>query len=234
MTCSLIAFDLDDTLYKEIDYLRSAYREITRYAMSRAGERGRMVAGMENGAYAEMMRTYHSGGNAFQRLNEVLGLDIPTGDYLRIYRTHHPDIRLGEDVVSVLDALKAQGHILGLITDGRSLQQRNKIVALGLDRWIAHTDIVISEEFGSEKPAEANYRHFMLRYPECRKFVYVGDNPQKDFIAPNRLGWQTICLEDDGRNIHRQHFDEVPRKAKPGQVCLSMKDVAMAILSREL
>ena len=211
----LIAFDLDDTLYSEIDYLRSAYREITRYAMSRVGETGRDVTGMENGAYAEMMRTYHGGGNAFQRLNEVLGLDLPISDYLRIYRTHHPDIRLGGDVVSVLDALKAQGHILGLITDGRSLQQRNKIVALGLDRWIADTDIVISEEVGSEKPAEANYRRLMEQHPDIRRFFYVGDNLRKDFIAPNRLGWTTICLLDHGQNIHPQHFDDTPPQALP-------------------
>ena len=28
----VLIFDLDDTLYKEIDYLTSAYREIARYA----------------------------------------------------------------------------------------------------------------------------------------------------------------------------------------------------------
>lgn len=211
----LIAFDLDDTLYSEIGYLHSAYREITRYAMSRAGETGRMVTGMEDSVYAEMMRTYHSGGNAFQRLNEVLGLDLPISDYLQIYRTHHPDIRLGGDVVSVLDAFKAQGHILGLITDGRSLQQRNKIVALGLDHWIADTDIVISEEIGSEKPAEANYRRLMEQHPDIHRFIYVGDNLRKDFIAPNRLGWTTICLLDHGQNIHPQRFEYTPPQALP-------------------
>lgn len=28
----VVCFDLDDTLYKEIDYLKSAYREIASYA----------------------------------------------------------------------------------------------------------------------------------------------------------------------------------------------------------
>ena len=28
----------------------------------------------------------------------------------------------------------------------------------------------------------------------------------KDFVAPNHLGWITICLLDDGRNIHHQNF----------------------------
>ena len=78
-------------------------------------------------------------------------------------------------------------------------------------------DIVISEEFGSEKPALSNYAYFMERYPECQDFTYVGDNPRKDFIAPNALGWMTICLKDDGRNIHRQDYNvekiKLPKKS---------------------
>jgi putative hydrolase of the HAD superfamily len=37
-------------------------------------------------------------------------------------------------------------------------------------------------------------------------YVDVGDNPAKDFSAPNRVGWDTVCLVDDGRNIHPQDF----------------------------
>lgn len=249
MTCTLIAFDLDDTLYKEIDYLKSAYSEIAQIAASQAVSQKSFPALSQESspaicqaeypvvckkAYNAMMEAYLSGGNAFEALNELLNLHTPIKNYLETYRTHRPKIRLDDETAATLDALKAEGHVIGIITDGRSIQQRNKMEALGLRRWVKPEDIVVSEEIGSEKPAEANYRHFMLRYPECHKFVYVGDNPQKDFVAPNRLGWQTICLEDDGRNIHSQHFDEVPREAKPGQVCLSMKDVATAILSRQL
>jgi len=38
-------------------------------------------------------------------------------------------------------------------------------------------------------------------------FYYIGDNPEKDFIAPNELGWTSICLLDDGKNIHKQNFN---------------------------
>lgn len=37
-------------------------------------------------------------------------------------------------------------------------------------------------------------------------FYYIGDNLRKDFVAPNKLGWQTICLLDNGENIHSQDF----------------------------
>jgi putative hydrolase of the HAD superfamily len=37
---------------------------------------------------------------------------------------------------------------------------------------------------------------------EC--FAYVADNPMKDFVWPNRLGWTTVQLLDNGRNVHSQ------------------------------
>ena len=209
----VICFDLDDTLCKEIDYLKSAYREIAEYAAEHCRGCSDPVSVLAHKAYDVMHAAYQEGQNAFDVLNSFLGLDLPIADYLYIYRNHKPKIALCEDVVRTLDALKAEGVRIGLITDGRSVQQRNKIEALGLGRWIENADIVISEEIGSEKPALANYEYFMKRYPECKDFTYVGDNPRKDFIAPNSLGWMTICLKDDGRNIHRQEFSTVKEEA---------------------
>ena len=112
------------------------------------------------------------------------------------------------------------------------MQQRNKIEALGLSRWMDAEDIVISEEFGSEKPALSNYAYFMERYPECHDFTYVGDNLKKDFIAPNALGWLTVCLKDDGRNIHRQEVEDLEEGMRPkrwierlGAFSIAMRDI---------
>ncbi len=204
----VICFDLDDTLYKEIYYLKSAYREIA----LKVAQGDRMLA---SDLLAQMVNTFRNRGNAFKRLNQLIGLKTPVEEYLAMYRTHRPDIHLEEDVVATLDALKAADCTLALITDGRSVQQRNKIAALGLNRWIADEDIVISEEIGSEKPDEANFRCIMERHPEADRFVYIGDNPTKDFIAPNRLGWTTVCLLNNGENIHLQRFDDAPPQAQP-------------------
>ena len=211
----VICFDLDDTLCKEIDYLKSAYREIAEYAAEHCHGCSVPVTVLAHKAYEVMLAAYHEGLNAFEELNKFLGLSLPIGDYLYIYRNHKPKIALTEDVVQTMDALKAEGVRIGLITDGRSVQQRNKIVSLGLGRWIDEKDMVISEVFGSEKPALANYEYFMKHYPECHDFTYVGDNPRKDFIAPNALGWQTVCLKDDGRNIHRQEVDGIEEGMMP-------------------
>ena len=221
----VICFDLDDTLCKEIDYLKSAYREIAEYAAEHCRGCSDPVSVLAHKAYDMMLAAYQEGQNAFDVLNSFLGLDLPIADYLYIYRNHKPKIALCEDVDRTLDALKAEGVRIGLITDGRSVQQRNKIEALGLGRWIENADIVVSEELGSEKPALANYEYFMKRYPECQDFTYVGDNPRKDFIAPNALGWLTVCLKDDGRNIHKQDFTSITAQALPKKTIESLKEL---------
>ena len=65
----------------------------------------------------------------------------------------------------------------------------------------------------------------MNRYPECHDFTYVGDNPRKDFISPNALGWLTVCLKDDGRNIHKQDFTSITAQALPKKTIESLKEL---------
>lgn len=214
----VVCFDLDDTLYEEIDYLKSAFNEISEYAVAHCDSCSDSVKILAIKVYNRMLEAYRDGYSAFAELNGFLGIELPLSDYLYIYRNHNPKITLSKDVANTLDALKWDNVRLGLITDGRSVQQRNKIDALGLHRWIGNEDIVISEEFGNEKPSLANYEYFMKRYPECDDFTYVGDNPRKDFIAPNALGWMTICLQDNGQNIHKQEFEFLPIEARPKRV----------------
>lgn len=192
MSESVICFDLDDTLYKEIDYVRSAYGEIAEYI-----GKPEMVSWM--------VQWFHEGKNVFVELNRYVGRMIPIDIYLSIYRNHYPTLSLSEDVKDTLNNLISTGAILGLITDGRSISQRNKIQALGLEKWFIESNIIISEEFGSDKSSERNFRFFMDRFPGGL-FYYVGDNPAKDFYMPNELNWETVLLMDDGRNIHQQDF----------------------------
>lgn len=225
----IVCFDLDDTLYKEIDFLKSAYQEIAGYAAGQCTGCSDSVTILALKAYNRMLDAYSGGQNAFEELNKFLGIRLPASDYLQIYRNHKPKVELSEDAVRTLNCLKEQGVHIGVITDGRSVQQRNKVEALGLGRWIEQEDIVISEEFGSEKPNLANYTFFMKHYPQYHDFTYVGDNLKKDFIAPNRLGWHTVCLKDDGRNIHRQQVEIAEREALPKVWIDSLYELAGSI-----
>ena len=187
-----VIFDLDDLLYKEFDFMRSAFWEIAKNVDPVEPKK----------LFRSMMVRYFSGNKVlswiateYKHQNGKFSLDF----LLSTYRSHKPDISLNAETVQLLNRLKDNGNALGLITDGRSLTQRNKIDALGLGIWIK--DIVISEELGFEKPSLEPYLYFMRKF-SSQQYIYIADNYNKDFVAPNQLGWRTIALLDNGLNIH--------------------------------
>jgi len=192
----VVCFDLDDTLYKEICYLKAAFRII---AMSIWADQWFLW-------YEKMMDWYNSGENVFDIICS-LKPDVEKGRLLNMYRCDVHRLTLAEDVRYTLETLKQSGVVLGMITDGRTITQNNKIEALGLNKFFNKDMIIISESFGTEKPCADNYQYFMSKFRNCDDFTYVGDNPKKDFVSANMLGWNTVCLLDDGSNIHKQTFD---------------------------
>lgn len=199
----VIVFDLDDTLFLERDFVRSGFREVAR-ALERTGS----VRAFER------MEELFCGGDV-DPIGAVIEQDaapVDKSELLRVYREHEPKLRLAGAIEAILTEFVNAGRPLGIITDGRSLTQRNKIRSLGLGEWIS--EIIISEEFGSAKPAAANYCHFEKLFPN-RSYAYVGDNISKDFVTPNRLGWTTIGVRNGGQNIHSQWLDAVSPSSLP-------------------
>ncbi len=147
-----------------------------------------------------MLGFYQNHQNAFRLILEKYPSPLTVQDLLAIYRNHFPEITISEDTKKVLDFLKSEHIDIGLITDGRSTQQRNKIKALGIESYFS--EILISEEFGSEKPSLENFQHFENFWGKGQ-YCYIADNIKKDFIAPNKLNWVTVHLRDNGLNIHK-------------------------------
>ncbi|WP_127127396.1 HAD family hydrolase [Pseudoflavitalea rhizosphaerae] len=193
-------FDLDDTLYLEREYLYSAFRSIADRVLELTGK----------DHYQHMVRLYNSGANVFQWIESAFGMRSPSmsvPDLLHHYRNHIPSISLARGAGPFLQQLQLMNMPMGLITDGRSTTQRNKLKALNIETLFS--DIIISDEFGSAKPSVRNYQYFQDRYPAA-EFHFFGDNPIKDFLAPRKLGWHCYCMKDNGEHIHEQHFADHP------------------------
>ncbi len=201
----MTVFDLDDTLFKERDFVTSSFRVIAREADRRG------IISYEKAL--AILCAGRDGGMAFSSLAEEVAARAPgcglTEEWMvNTYRTHTPDIKLDDATESVLAALRERGETLGLITDGRSNTQRAKRKALGLERFIEPRNILVSGETGFDKTHREPFDMIMMRNPAERRYVYVGDNSAKDFIWPNKLGWLTVQLDDaDGVNIHPQSSD---------------------------
>tara|TARA_Y100000591_G_C21789113_1_gene675549 strand:+ start:58 stop:717 length:660 start_codon:yes stop_codon:yes gene_type:complete len=194
-----IIFDLDDTLYYEVDFLKSAFSEISQIVSDE-------ISVDSSSIYRKMIKAHKKNINVFTSIKSRYQFSLSIEDLIQCYRNHVPLIYLDKKTEEVLYKLKDDNYRMGLLTDGRSVQQRNKIKSLKLDRFFK--EYLISEEFGSEKPCLDNYLFFSKHaFVECSQFYYVGDNIKKDFISPNSLGWTTICLMSNGKNIHSQNLN---------------------------
>jgi putative hydrolase of the HAD superfamily len=188
MRASCIAFDLDDTLFLERDYVRSGFTAVGEWVSSQFGLT----------RFAE--RAWNLFQEGFRRNIFDLALEetsLPASSEMiekmvRVYRSHVPDIRLAPDAVCCLEALRGQVR-LALISDGPVESQRNKVRALALDASI--DQIILTAELGAEfvKPHPRSFQLVeKLSNTSGGRCLYVGDNPAKDFSAPLQLGWRSI------------------------------------------
>jgi len=96
----------------------------------------------------------------------------------------------------MIEELKTRGVKVGIITDGRPEGQRNKLEALGL----GVDDVVVTDELGGvqfRKPCDIAFRIMMTRWRlNPADIVYVGDNPVKDFQAPQQLGMRGLWFKN--------------------------------------
>lgn len=216
---TVMVFDLDDTLYQEYDYARSAFREIA----------NKMDHNSDT-LVSEMMTNLKLGKNVYFELkkkygSKVMGLDF----FLELYRNHTPDISLDNETRAFLHKVKQSEIVTGLITEGRSYTQRNKLASLGLKNYF--DKVIITEELGTSKTDEKNFRYFHLEYPEHR-YYYIADNPQKDFITPNHLGWITIMKKDDGKNLYKQDIIQLPDDFHPNIIINNFNEIDIQCLGK--
>lgn len=189
---SACVFDLDDTLYFEADFVRSGFEAVAEL--------------VERLYQVDLTPSLLGGGDVpsgGDRLGEALrAAGLPAAlkaELLEVYRYHRPRLRPAAGVVELLAACQSEGARLFVISDGRSVTQRLKLEALGLlSRFEA---VYISQELGVTKPDPAAFLKVMERVP-LGPWVYVADNPRKDFVAPARLGWSSVGVRHGARRVH--------------------------------
>ena len=120
---SYVVFDLDDTLYPEIDFVYSGIHHLSTVLEPIIGQ-----------SVADALLTRHGDKQEmFGWLVEKFHLPLEFGveRLLDEYRHHPPILSLPEGSRRLLDQLSALGIPMGLVTDGRIVSQRNKVKAHG-------------------------------------------------------------------------------------------------------
>jgi putative hydrolase of the HAD superfamily len=141
-------------------------------------------------------------------------------ELVKVYREHRPTIRPIPGIPELLARLRPE-FALGLLADGFLPAQRLKLAALGLERFFDAVVFTEDLGRDAWKPSPAGFEKIGMdpiflggtpksawgcpvvegpteRHPQAdlgvpqEFFAYISDNPSKDFLAPNRLGWRTI------------------------------------------
>lgn len=183
-----IIFDLDDTLYSEKEYVKSGYAAVAQE-----------LPNVKNAA-EKLWKAFLKKKPAIDELlySENIYSEELKQKCLKAYRYHYPDIHLYDNVKEMLTLLHQKGFLIGIITDGRFEGQRAKIRSLGLQ--LMADEIIITDEIGGVECRKPNEKAFVLMRERMKvkfsEMCYVGDNINKDFIAPEKLGMKTFFIKN--------------------------------------
>ena len=198
----IVAFDLDDTLYRELDYVESGFRAVADHVAA-------LHPITSSRAYELLMASLrqHGRGRQFDDLLRAIGaFSLRERDVLvQVYRQHKPEIALPAESSSTLRSLAVDGHRLFLVTDGNHHVQNRKVETLGIRSFVEHA--YLTRRYGREatKPGTKAFELILARtQAKAADLIYVGDNPRKDFIGVRSLGGSTI------RVLTGDFADEVP------------------------
>ncbi len=121
------------------------------------------------------------------------------------YNLNLSNIQLLHDLPKLLSGLK-QHYQLGIITNGPTEHQYQKIKRLHLLDWFQHENIFISEQIGITKPDPAIFHYVNNRIGSSpEQNVYVGDTWENDVSPSIQAGWNSIWFNHRKRSPESDH-----------------------------
>lgn len=205
-----VIFDLDDTLISERQYIESGYRHIAALLSCDIGI-------TKDNIYEDLISLLEQSPiNVFNRLLVKYNINFTQDkimDLVNEYRNHFPSISFYEDVKPCLEQLKEKEIKTGIITDGYSISQKQKLKAVKADDYF--NEIIITDDLGREywKPHPKAFELIKDRLSvEFDEMIYVGDNPEKDFYISSVYPLTTIRIHRKGIYKNKRYKDEVREK----------------------
>ncbi len=127
-----------------------------------------------------------------------MDLAIRLADRFTAYREEEMFVFPGAH--DAIDALKAHGVKLALVTNGAADTQRAKVERFALTHRFDH--IQIEGEHGFGKPDERAYRHAMQALGVTAPETWmIGDNLEWEIEVPQRLGIYAIWMDAHGEGL---------------------------------
>jgi putative hydrolase of the HAD superfamily len=194
-----VFFDIDDTLFPTTEFAQRARWNAVKAMVAAGLERPEQEVYQE---LVEVISEFTSNyGNHYDHLLRRLGEDavrdvnpalIVAAGVAAYHDTKFREIAPFDDVVPLLEDLKAADLKVGIITHGLTVKQAEKLLRLGLVPHLDADAIYISEQVGISKPNPKLYLHALEDQElDPERVLYVGDNPAHDIAPPKSLGMRT-------------------------------------------
>lgn len=186
----VIIFDLDDTLYKERDFVESGFKAVAKYVEENfeIPQKSFYKLIIENLNRKSRGKIFDDALKQYNIFNKSLVKKL-----IGVYRDHNPKIKVFPRVFNLLKSLR-KNYKLALVTDGNALVQRRKVKTLGIGKIF--DVIVFTDDFKKPKPSPFAFRK-VTRFFRVKpgKVVYIADDPNKDFIGAKKLGVKTARVK---------------------------------------
>ena len=202
-------FDIDDTLFDTATLVKMARMNAVKAMI----ESGLPIRDVQRGYRSLLTIVKKYGANYdhhFDRLLEDLGCahdpKIIAAGIVAYHDTKLAYLKPDPDLIPTLIALRDNGCKIGIVSNGRSVKQWEKIIRLGLQNFF-HV-VVISEEAGFEKPDSKIFKVALKKLNvKANEAVYVGDTLETDIFGANKSGLISVRL------LKRKRRESQPDKA---------------------
>lgn len=202
-------FDVDDTLYDQLEPFKRAYYEnfstnneisiegLYRYSRKFSDE---VFEQSQQGTISMDEMHIYRPTKAFN----VFDITIKPQQALAFqkdYARFQKEITLLPDMEKTLQYCKTNNVTTGIITNGPSKHQRNKIKNLNITHWIKPEHLFISGELKMAKPDKQIFHYVENQMKlERQQTFYIGDSYKNDMLGAKSAGWKTIWYNQ------RDHF----------------------------
>ena len=204
-----VFFDIDDTLYDTSGFAKLA-RKAALNAMIDAG-----LPLSPDEAY-DLLREIikEKGSNYDKHLNvltkRVFGEEKPLLIALGMITYHNVKfalLRLFPETMSTLIHLKARGYHLGVISNGITIKQYEKLVRLGLYHFF--DSVITSQEAGVEKPDIAIFE-LAMKTMGCKaeNSVMIGNSFNDDVLGAINAGMSAVFLTTKLKDSEREIIEK--------------------------
>ena len=194
-----IIFDLDDTLYSKAEVFSQTFAQYATCDLSKedlydcyatfSDEAFRLH---EDGQITLAESRVYRLKKLFEALHQPQTNDI-YHEFAQKYIDKMSHLELSPDWQEVLHILHNKGYTLGILTNGPSHHQRNKLESLHIAPLIPKENWFISGELDLQKPDPAIFEKVAQRLQVSAKdCLMIGDSYQNDMLGAKNSHWQGI------------------------------------------